>query len=86
MHFLFIKHYHQQAPKKGDPLLPVIACIPLGGLQYGSPDPQHQGSPDFFMHHNIVYVGISHRLHILGKLAIYVPNIMLNYCYARRVC
>ncbi|XP_065202792.1 esterase FE4-like [Planococcus citri] len=72
---LYVNVYTPRIPKKGDPLMPVIACIPLGGLQSGSPDPDHQGSPDFFMHHDIVYVGISHRLHILGFM-----NLHMNEC------
>ncbi|XP_065202785.1 juvenile hormone esterase-like [Planococcus citri] len=55
-------------PSKGDPLKPVIVDIHPGGLIFGSPDPDIYGSPDFLMHHDVVFVTVCFRLHILGFL------------------
>lgn len=61
-------------PSKDEPLKAVMVNIPPGGLQCGSPDPSHQGNPDFIMHNDIVYVSICHRLHILGEFSHYTQS------------
>ncbi|XP_065219358.1 juvenile hormone esterase-like [Planococcus citri] len=62
-------------PSKGDPLKPVIAVVHPGGFLFGSADPQSYGSPEFVIHHDVVFVSISFRLHILGFL-----NLGLKEC------
>lgn len=52
---------------ENEPLKPVIALIHPGGYKWGSPDPDHNGSPDYLMHQDIVYVTIGHRLGALGN-------------------
>ncbi|XP_065218873.1 esterase E4-like isoform X1 [Planococcus citri] len=64
-----------QLPKENEPLKSVIVCIHPGGYFYGSADPSQFGSPEFIMHHDIVYVCVNHRLHILGYL-----NLGLKEC------
>ncbi|XP_065202728.1 esterase E4-like isoform X2 [Planococcus citri] len=65
---LFNNIHIPQAPQKDEPLKSVIINIHPGAFHHGSPHPRHFGSPDFVMHHDIVYVGIAYRLHVLGFL------------------
>ncbi|XP_065219224.1 esterase E4-like [Planococcus citri] len=63
-----------ELPKENKPLKSVIVCIHPGGFFYGTPDPTQFGSPEFIMHHDIVYVCVGHRLHILGFLNLGLPE------------
>ncbi|XP_065217623.1 esterase E4-like isoform X4 [Planococcus citri] len=62
-------------PNENEPLKAVIVNIHPGGFFHGSADPSQYGSPDFVIHHDIVYICISYRLHILGFL-----NLGLKEC------
>ncbi|XP_065202717.1 esterase E4-like [Planococcus citri] len=72
---LYVNVFTPKLPKKDRTLKPVIAMIHPGGHQWGTPDPSDYGSPDFIMHHDIVYVTIGYRLHALGFL-----NLGLEEC------
>ncbi|XP_065218915.1 esterase E4-like [Planococcus citri] len=72
---LYNNIHTRQLPTKDEPLKPVIAVVHPGGLLFGSPDPDIFGSPDFVMHHDVVFVGIGFRLHFLGFL-----NLGLKEC------
>ncbi|XP_065202737.1 esterase E4-like [Planococcus citri] len=65
---LFNNIHTPELPTKSTPLRPVIAIIHPGGYLHGSPNENEYGSTAFFIHHDIVYVGIAHRLHIFGFL------------------
>ncbi|XP_065219414.1 esterase FE4-like [Planococcus citri] len=72
---LYNNIYTTKLPTNGEPLKPVIVNIHPGGFIFGSPDPSRYGSPEFIMHHDIVYVTIGYRIHILGFL-----NLGLKEC------
>ncbi|XP_065202739.1 esterase E4-like [Planococcus citri] len=72
---LFNNIHTPELPTKSTLLRPVIVFIHPGGFLHGSPKEDDFGSTTFFMHHDIVYVGIAHRLHILGFL-----NLGINEC------
>ncbi|XP_065202773.1 esterase E4-like [Planococcus citri] len=72
---LYNNIYTREIPAKGDPLKAVIVNIHPGGFYHGSPDPSHYGSPEFIIHHDIVYVCVGFRLNILGSL-----NLNLKDC------
>ncbi|XP_065219197.1 esterase E4-like [Planococcus citri] len=55
-------------PSNDEPLKPVIVTLHPGGFVFGNPDPSFFGSPDYVMHNDVVFVGVSFRLHILGFL------------------
>ncbi|XP_065202768.1 esterase E4-like [Planococcus citri] len=61
-------HTLQIPTSKEDALKPVIVHIHPGGFFHGSPDPHYYGSPEYIMNHDIVYVSVGHRMHILGYL------------------
>ncbi|XP_065219497.1 esterase E4-like [Planococcus citri] len=63
-----------ELPKENTTLKSVIVCIHPGGYFYGSPEPTQFGSPEFIIHHDIVYVCVSFRLHILGFLNLGLPE------------
>lgn len=45
---------------------PVIVCLHPGALFHGTPETWYYGSPDYVMQHDIVYVCVAFRLHVLG--------------------
>ncbi|XP_065202777.1 esterase E4-like [Planococcus citri] len=47
---------------------------------HGSPDPSYHGAPDYIMHHDVVYVCVGFRLHVLGLL-----NLKLENCSGNQV-
>ncbi|XP_065202748.1 esterase E4-like [Planococcus citri] len=63
---LFNNIHTPELPTKFSSLKPVIVRIHGGGYFHGSPNEDQSGSIANIMHHDIVYVGIAHRLHILG--------------------
>ncbi|XP_065202744.1 esterase E4-like [Planococcus citri] len=65
---LFNNIHTPELPTKSTHLRPVIAIIHPGGYLHGSPNEDEFGTTNYFMHRDIVYVGIAHRLHILGFL------------------
>ncbi|XP_065202770.1 esterase E4-like [Planococcus citri] len=71
---LYNNIYTPKLPLKGDPLKAVIVNIHPGGYFHGSPDPTYYGAPDFLMHHDIVYVSIGYRLHVLGHLNMHLES------------
>ncbi|XP_065202729.1 esterase FE4-like [Planococcus citri] len=72
---LFNNIFTPKLPSEGEPLRPVIITIHGGSFFTGSPHSKHYGSPNFIMQHDVVYVCISYRLHILGFL-----NLELKEC------
>ncbi|XP_065202719.1 esterase E4-like isoform X2 [Planococcus citri] len=72
---LFNNIHIPKLPVKGAPLKPVIINLHPGGFMFGTPNSDDYGSPQFVMHHDVVYINIGHRLHILGYL-----NLGLNEC------
>ncbi|XP_065216698.1 esterase E4-like [Planococcus citri] len=65
---LFNNVYTQRLPRKDEPLRPVIVNIHGGAYHTGTPHTKQYGSPALVIHHDIVYICISYRLHILGFL------------------
>lgn len=59
-----------QLPEKGDTLKPVIMNIHPGAYFHGTPETWYYGSPDYLMHHDVVYVCVAYRLHVLGDFFI----------------
>ncbi|XP_065202723.1 esterase E4-like [Planococcus citri] len=55
-------------PQKDEPLRAIIVNIHPGAYNFGTPNTDQFGSPDFIMHHDVVYICIAYRLHILGFL------------------
>ncbi|XP_065211455.1 esterase E4-like [Planococcus citri] len=72
---LYNNIYIPKIPAKNDPPKAVIVCYHPGGLAHGSPDPWYYGSPEYIMHHDVVYVCVAFRLHVLGFL-----NLGLKEC------
>ncbi|XP_065202761.1 esterase E4-like [Planococcus citri] len=72
---LFNNIHTPKLPGKNDTLKPVIINIHPGAYTFGSPHTKAFGSPEFIMHNDVVYVGIAHRLNILGFL-----NLGLKEC------
>ncbi|XP_065202726.1 esterase E4-like isoform X2 [Planococcus citri] len=72
---LFNNIFTAKLPCEGEPLRPVIVNIHGGSYNTGTPHTKHYGSPNFIMQHDVVYVNISYRLHILGFL-----NLGLKEC------
>lgn len=80
MYFSVILHkYFVQIPSKGDPLKAVIVNIHPGAFFHGSPDPNYYGSPDYVMNHDVVFVHVGYRLHILGK------SMQIVRCYHQKL-
>ncbi|XP_065217622.1 esterase E4-like isoform X3 [Planococcus citri] len=72
---LYNNIYITKIPNENEPLKAVIVNIHPGGFFHGSADPSQFGSPDLVIHHDIVYICVSYRLHILGFL-----NLGLKEC------
>lgn len=53
----------------------VIVLIHQGGLEWGSGSPKSNGSPEYIMHRDIIYVTLNYRLHVLGFL-----NLNIDEC------
>ncbi|XP_065211386.1 esterase FE4-like [Planococcus citri] len=69
---LYNNIYTPQLPSKGSPLKAVMVNLHPGGFFHGSPDPWHYGAPEFIMHHDVVYVCVGFRLHVLGYLNLHM--------------
>ncbi|XP_065202746.1 esterase E4-like [Planococcus citri] len=65
---LFNNIHTPELPTKSTPLKPVIVAVHPGGYLHGSPNEDEFGTTSYFMHRDILYVSIAHRLHILGFL------------------
>ncbi|XP_065202740.1 esterase E4-like [Planococcus citri] len=63
---LFNNIHTRELPTKSSLPKPVIVHIHSGGFFHGTPNENYFGSTEFIMHHDIVYVGMAYRLHVLG--------------------
>ncbi|XP_065211401.1 esterase FE4-like [Planococcus citri] len=69
---LYNNIYTPKLRSSGDGLKAVIVNIHPGGRFHGSPDPSYFGAPDYIMHHDVVYVCVGYRLHLLGCLNLHM--------------
>ncbi|XP_065211383.1 esterase FE4-like [Planococcus citri] len=69
---LYNNIYTPQLPSKGSPLKAVMVNLHPGGFFHGSPDPWYYGAPEFIMHHDVIYVCVGFRLHVLGYLNLHM--------------
>ncbi|XP_065202786.1 esterase FE4-like [Planococcus citri] len=65
---LYVNVYTPELPQENHSPKAVLVFLHPGSFMWGSPNPEDHGSPNFLMHHDVVYVTVGFRLNIFGFL------------------